>query len=272
MNKTPRILLKVGGAALDGTRTLDAAVALIANYRRRGYQVIVVHGGGPSINAELTRRGIKWNFINGQRVTTPEMIDVIESVLCGGVNRRLVRYFGAKSLPVMGLSGADQKLLFCQPLSAELGLVGNVQQVNVGWLQSVLNLPENPVPVIAPLGVGANGECYNINADWAACQLAVALKVEQMIFLTDQPGILDEEGQIIPSVGAVGLQNMAEFKVVSGGMLAKTQATLHALRSGVPSVRVTRAEGSGVLAAGTVCRLQQSYRVQEVKEEVHAAI
>jgi acetylglutamate kinase len=268
----PRILIKLGGAALDGAQTLAAALTAIHSYRGLGYEVILVHGGGPAINAELTRRGIQWTFVGGQRVTSREMMDVIEMVLCGGVNRRLVRYFAAQGLPAVGFSGADQNLLMCKPASLELGLVGAIQKVNAQWLEQLLAL--GMVPVIAPLGIGAAGESYNINADWAASRLAAQLQVQELLFLTDQAGILDEEGQLITAVSQFGLQQMIECKVVSGGMLAKTQATLFALEHAVPVVRILRAQAlvqAEGLASGTTCRLASEISI-EGKNQVHAAI
>jgi acetylglutamate kinase len=113
-------------------------------------------------------------------------------------------------------------------------------------------LPSKPLPVIAPIGVGAGGESYNINADRAAAALAVGLKVDELIFLTDQAGIYDEEGEIIRHVDAVGLENLIDAKIVTGGMLAKTQAILHALNGAVPSVKVTNARND----TGTACLLR----------------
>lgn len=241
MKTTSRVLIKLGGAALDTDLTITALRQAIVQHRALGNEVIVVHGGGPTINNELRKRGITWNFVNGQRVTTPEMIEVIESTLNGLVNRKLVRQLHSETAPVIGLSGTDRGTLLCTPASEELGLVGVVQSAQADWISDILNLQDAPVPVIAPLGVGANGECYNINADWAATHLAVALKVDQLQFLTDQPGILDEEGICIPWVDVAGIENMIAVKVVSGGMLTKTQAVIHALQNGIPSVRILKA-------------------------------
>lgn len=282
MKKTPRILIKLGGAALDADITLEVVTEAIRRYRQMGCQVILVHGGGPAINAELRRRGISWTFVNGQRVTTPAMIETIESTLCGTVNRRLVRHFGAQGLPAVGFSGADHQTLLCTQQSKELGLVGTIDSVNSGWIEGLMNLPSAPIPVIAPVGSGANGECYNINADWAATHLAVALNVDQLVFLTDQPGVLDEEGQIIADLDSEGIKNMVECKVVSGGMLTKTLSVLHALNQGIGIVRVMKAADSarGVTnpTLGTLCSLTNSVankpiiRESIAQEATYAAI
>lgn len=248
-----RILVKLGGAALEAQATLSQAVELIKNYRAQGVQVIMVHGGGPSINTELRLRGIQWTFVGGQRVTTPAMMDVIENTLCGNVNHNVVNYFINNGLPAMGFAGTDRQTLFCERASLELGQVGKIVKVNAGWLDAFMKDPSSPVPVIAPLGVGEGGQRFNINADWAASHLAVALKVDQLVFLTDQFGICDEEGQKIPAVDAEGLRNMIDCKVVSGGMLTKTLAILNALENGVAKVSVSKAHDP---STGTQCTLK----------------
>lgn len=285
MMNSPRILIKLGGAALQTSAALEHVTETIRNYRSLGFKVIVVHGGGPAINAELTRRGITWEFVGGQRVTTPAMMEVIESTLCGYVNRKLVRALNAEGIPTVGLSGTDHQTLLCTPTSQELGLVGNIQIVDTRWIEQVLALPSSPLPMIAPLGVGLKGEAYNINADWAASHLAVALKVDQLLFVTDQTGIMDEEGQIISDVDADGLQNMIDCKVVSGGMLTKTRSVLHALKNGIPTVRILNAIDSkaGIPSGtlGTCCYLKPIFAdvvadaklaKASIKEDEHVAV
>jgi len=244
----PRILVKLGGAALTEANCLNATTAKIQALREEGFDVIMVHGGGPAINADLQAKGIEWSFVNGQRVTTPLMMKSIESTLGGQVNSTLVRHFGAQGIAAVGFSGTDHQMLQCVPSSPELGQVGKIVNVNAGWIGDILKLPTKPLPVIAPLGVGAGGECFNINADWSAAHLAVALKVDQMLFMTDQPGILDEEGEVISTVDIGGLNNLIEAKMVTGGMLTKVNAILFALNNGVSVVRV----GSPSVA-GTEC-------------------
>jgi len=236
--KKPRVLIKLGGAALVDDSVLDTISEALLTYRHEGVEVILVHGGGPAINAELTRRGISWKFLNGQRVTTPEMMCVIESTLCGSVNRQLVRHLGSKGLPTVGFSGVDNHTLMCKPVSMELGLVGAVQVVNCDWIEELLATTAEPIPVIAPIGIGVNGEAYNINADWAASYLAAALGVQHLIFLTDQMGILNSTGQLIPAMNQFELQLLVDRQIVTGGMLTKTNAILYALKNGVRTVRV----------------------------------
>ncbi|MGZ5279124.1 MAG: acetylglutamate kinase, partial [Pseudobdellovibrionaceae bacterium] len=236
--KSSRVLIKLGGASLQDETVLMTLSEALKQFRKYGYQVILVHGGGPAINAELTRRGIQWNFIQGQRVTTPEMMGVIEDVLGVEVNGKLVRHLEAEGIPAMGLSGADKKTLLCQAASTELGQVGAIQEVMTSWVESIFASSGNPIPVIAPIGVGLDGEAYNINADWAASYLATALNAEYLIFLTDQSGILDLQKQLIDRLSEDQLESLVSEEVVTGGMLTKTRALLYALKNGVKAVRV----------------------------------
>jgi acetylglutamate kinase len=208
------------------------------------------------------------------------MMDVIEATLCGKVNRELVRYFGSAGLSVVGLAGTDQQTLLCTQQSQSLGLVGSIQAVNGAWLEEVLAMPSSPIPVIAPVGVGSAGQCFNVNADWAAAQIAIAMNVDQLLYVTDQTGIMDEEGDIIAKVDVDGLENMIECKVVSGGMLTKVRTVLHALKSGIPSVSIMTATDALHSCPhgqrGTVCAQNALVAAPEAanvgKEFAHVAI
>lgn len=249
MIKSNRVLIKIGGAALAEPSALANVSHVVRHYRDREMEVVLVHGGGPAINEALKVKGIEWTFVAGQRVTTPAMMKTIEDTLCGQVNGRIVRHFGVEGWAAVGFSGADHHTLLCSAQSAELGLVGQIKEVRTDWIENILAMPSRPLPVIAPIGVGEKGETYNINADRAAAFLAASLNVDELLFLTDQTGIYDEEGEIISHVDLQGLENLMEARIVSGGMLAKTQAIVHALKHGVPSVRVTNARGD----VGTFC-------------------
>ncbi len=238
---TKRILIKLGGASLGDANVLTKLANCLEQYRNLGYQVILVHGGGPAINAELTRRNMTWNFVKGQRVTTPEMMEVIEMVLSGSINPQIVKYLNSRGLFSLGFSGVDGPTLLCSQASPELGLVGVVDQVNSRWIEDLLSMPHSPIPVIAPLGTNAMGESFNVNADWAASRLASALKVQQMIFLTDQKGILDARKMPIKDISQAQLEQLVHEEVVTGGMYTKALTILHALEHGVQSVRVMSA-------------------------------
>ena len=262
------ILIKLGGAALQDSKLVTSICKDLMLIRSVGVQVVLVHGGGPSINQELTSKGIEWTFVDGQRVTTPEMMDVIEMVLCGSVNRRIVRTLNFAGVKAIGLSGTDGGTLVCKQSSKELGQVGAIDKVDTSVIHSVLNTQHDTgtgaIPVIAPVGIGKDGQAFNINADWAAARIAQALGITKMLFLTDQEGILDTEKKLIQELDAGELENLIETGVVSGGMLAKVRTVLHALRNGVKDVHVLNARHSHGLieelftdrGVGTVCRLR----------------
>ncbi|MBI3544402.1 MAG: acetylglutamate kinase [Deltaproteobacteria bacterium] len=264
------VLIKVGGAALEDVGLVKSICESLTLIRAVGVKVVLVHGGGPAINRELTTHGITWEFIDGQRVTTPEMMDVIEMVLCGHVNKRIVRTLNAQGVPAVGLSGADASTLQCKQQNAKLGQVGQIEKVNTKLIEAVT---ESSIPVIAPIGVGKNGKAFNINADWAAARLAQGLGIKKMLFLTDQEGILDTTGKVIAELDAGELEQLIESGVVTGGMLAKVRTIVHALRNGVTDVHVLNARlPHGLIeelftdkGIGTACRL----RSLPAKETAH---
>lgn len=255
-----RVLIKLGGAVLQDQELVKSICEDLMLIQSVGVSVVIVHGGGPAINEELTRRGIQWEFVGGQRVTSPEMMETIEMVLCGGVNRRIVRTLNQAGVPAVGLSGVDASTLLCKQADKKLGLVGKIEKVNTSYIDSLKSV----IPVIAPVGIGRNGEVFNINADWAASKLAEALKIDKLLFLTDQEGILDREMKLIPELDAGELESLIETGVVKGGMMAKTQTIIYALQSGVANVHVLNARRPNGLieelftdtGVGTVCRLR----------------
>lgn len=238
------IVIKLGGSSLASESTLDELSRLISGYRARGKNVVVVHGGGPAINEELTKRGITWSFVNGQRVTTPEMIEVIDEVLGSYVNSAVVGNLREDGIPAIGLSGADHEILFCSQMNEELGLVGQVEEVNTASI--VAALKNGRVPVVAPIGFAAFDDGgpvnkFNVNADWAATKIAIALNAEKLIFLTDQNGVLDGKRDLVTRATPFDLKEMIGTGVVSGGMCTKVLAMIVALESGVGQVRVLNA-------------------------------
>jgi acetylglutamate kinase len=266
------ILIKLGGAALQDAELVQSLCEDLSLIHAVGINLILVHGGGPSINKELTLRGIEWTFINGQRVTTPEMMDVIEMVLCGQVNHRIVRALNQAGVRAIGLSGADASLLQCKQADPQLQQVGVIEKVDTSSIEALIDKGQKSaaarnypiIPVIAPVGVGNKGEAFNINADWAASRIAQAMKIKKVFFLTDQDGILDSKMQLISELDAGQLESLIEQGVVKGGMLAKTQTVLYALRHGVKDVHIINARRPHGLieelftdrGVGTVCRLR----------------
>lgn len=267
-----KIVVKLGGSVLQDDGVLRSLCEDLAAIRKVGVSILTVHGGGPAINAELERRGIKWSFVEGLRVTTPEMMDVVEMVLCGSVNRRIVRALSSAGLKAVGLSGADAGTLICKASDSRLGQVGTIERVNSSLIDFALTMQDElgarGIPVIAPVGVGRDGRAYNVNADWVASRIASHYGVSKMVFLTDQDGVLGPDGKLIPEMDAGELEQMIEDGVVKDGMLAKARTILHALQNGVTDVHVINARRPGALieelftdkGSGTVCRLRSRGR------------
>ena len=244
------VVIKLGGSSLGNPETIEQLASLVKGYQKRRYRVVVVHGGGPAINAELTKRNITWQFINGQRQTTPEMMKVIDEVLAKQVNGALVENLKQSGVSARGLSGADAEILFCTQATIELMRVGQVESVNTAGIKEILNQFGGKVPVIAPIGYGAKSVTgsvkFNINADWAACQIAVALDAKKLIFLTDQNGILDQDKQLIKRANSQIINMMIEDGTIHGGMFTKVKAMMTALSAGVKHVRVLNASFAGL--------------------------
>ncbi len=244
MRRDDLLVIKLGGASLESDSVIQSLATDIKKLSDLGYRMLLIHGGGPAINAALTERNIIWEFVDGQRKTTPEMMKVIEATLFGSVNRRLQSHFSKLAIPVLGISGSDMGILRCSPLNDDLGLVGHVTSVNKELLKNLIGL--SVVPLITPVGSDEKGNKYNINADLAAMSLATQLKARNLIYMTDQKGIWDQNKATIKEIDALGLYQLMETKVVQGGMLVKVKSVLQALRDGVEEVDIidARAENS----------------------------
>jgi acetylglutamate kinase len=237
-----RTVIKYGGAAMvkeDLKRHFAQDLVLLQS---AGLRPVVVHGGGPEITRTLDRLGQKSEFIDGQRVTGTAEMGVVEMVLTGKVNTELVGLINTLGGTAMGLSGKDAHLIKAKkqpvrPGKPDLGLVGDVEEINTEVLDLLLG--KSYLPVISPIGLGVDGASYNINADVVAAEMAVACKAKKLIFLTDVAGILDENGQLISELSAAELRGrLQEGRAVKGGMSVKAQAILRALEGGVEAVHV----------------------------------
>lgn len=236
MKPNDLLVIKLGGASLESEGVVQSLARDVKALHDLGYTMLLIHGGGPAINAALTERNIIWEFVDGQRKTTPEMMKVIEATLFGIVNRRLQSHFAALNVPVLGISGSDMGILRCRALNDELGLVGQVTDVNKELLKSLIQL--SLVPLITPVGSDEKGDKFNINADMAAMFLATQLKAKNLIYMTDQKGIWDQNKETIKEIDSLGLYQLMETKVVQGGMLVKVKSVLQALRDGVEEVDI----------------------------------
>jgi acetylglutamate kinase len=237
-----RAVIKYGGAAMVDPLLKRSFAQDVVLLQSAGLRPVIVHGGGPEITRMLDRLGHKTQFIDGQRVTGAEEMAVVEMVLNGKVNTEIVSLINTFGGRAIGLSGKDAGLLQSRKLPVrpgqpDLGFVGEVEAVGSEVLDMFFE--KAFMPVISPVGMGPDGESFNINADVAAAEIAVASRASKLIFLTDVPGILDADGKLISELRAADLQGrMDEGKTVKGGMQVKAQAILRALEGGVEAVHV----------------------------------
>ena len=228
------IVIKLGGHAMVSDEALETFARDVVLMRQVGINPVIVHGGGPMINSMLDKLNIESEFIDGKRVTDPETISVVEMVLSGNVNKKIVQAINKQDGRAVGLSGKDAKLINCVQDKPELGLVGTPKDVNP---EVIFNLFENDmIPVIAPLGSSIDGETLNINGDTVSGAIAAALKADRLLLLTDVSGVQDKDGSIITELNSNQIKNWINDGIISGGMIPKTETALMALEGGVRGV------------------------------------
>ena len=228
------VVIKLGGHAMISDEALETFARDVVLMRQVGINPVIVHGGGPMINSMLDKLNIKSEFINGKRVTDPETMNVVEMVLSGSVNKKIVQAINNQEGRAVGLSGKDAKLIICKQETPDLGLVGSPTDVNP---EVIFTLFENDmIPVIAPLGAGSNGETLNINGDTVSGAIASALKADRLLLLTDVSGVQDKNGSIITELDSTQIKNWINEGIISGGMIPKTETALLALKGGVRGV------------------------------------
>ncbi len=243
------VVIKYGGHAMTDESLKLAFARNISLLKLVGIHPVVVHGGGPQINQMLNKLEIKSEFRQGHRVTDEATMDVVEMVLVGSVNKSVVNLINKTGARAVGLSGKDGVLLEARKLAMtvshgeeqppeiiDLGNVGEVVHVNVQLLSSLIH--DEFVPVIAPVGVDAAGNTYNINADSVAGAVAGALKARRLLMLTDVAGILDREGKLIEHIDSAEAGRLLDDGTLSGGMIPKINCCLEALREGVDKVTI----------------------------------
>jgi acetylglutamate kinase len=239
------ILVKLGGTLLDAVESRAALAGQIAAARKRGFPIVVVHGGGKQMTRFLAERGIESRFVNGLRVTTPEAIDAVLKVFTGSVNHELVAALNAAGCLAVGLSGIDALLAEAEQMDPALGAVGRVVRVNPRVVE--LLAETGFVPAIACVAGDREGRIYNVNADQMAVACASALEASQLIFLTDVPGVLDGSGQVRTMLTSSDSEALISSGVATGGMQAKLNAAIAALRSGVEQVLIAPGAAENVL-------------------------
>lgn len=236
------LVVKYGGNAMKSL-DLRRAVAREIAALRQTRPVVVVHGGGPVIEASLTRLGIESRFLRGLRVTSPEAMDVIESAITK-LSKELSQEIGTS----IGLTGRDDSLLEAEIMDAELGRVGRVERVNVSLIRSLLAAKLTPVIGCIAVEIG-DGQALNVNADWAAGSVAGALK-SSLVFLTDVPGVMrdpKDPGTLAPALSSQEARSWIDRGIISGGMIPKVEAALYALERGATSATIASGMSAGVL-------------------------
>jgi acetylglutamate kinase len=202
----------------------------VALMRQVGVNPVIVHGGGPMINDMLKRLDIKSEFVDGKRVTDAATMEVVEMVLSGLVNARLVQAISEQGGRAVGLSGKDSGLIICEVEDPMLGLVGRPSKINPRILRDFAE--KGIIPVIAPLGMGTAGETFNINGDTAAGAIAAALGADRLLLLTDVAGVKNAQGEVLTELTATQIREMIADGTIAGGMIPKTQTALDALEGG----------------------------------------
>ena len=228
------VVIKLGGHAMGSDEAMDSFARDVVLMRQVGINPVIVHGGGPMINAMLKRLDIQSDFVNGKRVTDTATVEVVEMVLSGLVNKRIVQAINRQGGAAVGLSGKDANLMICDPADPELGFVGDPVEMNPALLHNLFR--DDIIPVIAPLGAGREGETFNVNGDTAAGAIAGALRADRLLLLTDVSGVKNAEGDVLPELNAGQIRDMTSDGTIAGGMIPKTQTALDALQQGVRAV------------------------------------
>jgi len=242
-------VMKCGGSTLAALP--DSFFEDLRELQETGFQPVIVHGGGPAISDNLAKLGIESSFMNGLRVTTEEVLDVVEMTLAGSINKAIVRRIQGSGGQALGISGEDGNLILARPVanSAEVGLVGEVTEVKAEIVTGILSM--GYIPVIAPIGVDPEGQRYNINADTAAGAVASHVKSPQMIVVTDVPGIMSTvEGQkvVLSSVTVQEIEELIASGEIYGGMIPKVRAAMDCIQGSVSEVVIVDGKEPGVLS------------------------
>jgi len=229
------VVVKFGGNAMGDAEAMAEFARDIVLMRQVGVNPVVVHGGGPMINDLLNRLGIKSEFVRGKRVTDQATVEVVEMVLTGLVNKRIVQAIMDQGGRAVGLSGKDDDLMVCEADDPELGFVGRPIEMNVQVLRDLFTA--GIIPVVAPVATGMDPlETFNVNGDTAAGAIAGALKADRLLLLTDVPGVKDASGEIVTQLSPDQVKEMIANGTISGGMIPKTETALKAIEEGVRAV------------------------------------
>lgn len=229
------VVVKFGGNAMGDDEAMAEFARDMVLMRQVGVNPVVVHGGGPMINDMLKKLGIESNWVRGKRVTDKATVEVVEMVLSGLVNKRIVQAINDEGGRAVGISGKDDDLMVCVPDDPELGFVGRPAQMNVQVIHDLC--AAGIIPVIAPVGTGVNdNETFNVNGDTAAGAIAGALQADRLLLLTDVPGVKGADGEVLTQITPEQVREMIADGTIAGGMIPKTETALEALSRGVRAV------------------------------------
>ena len=241
--KDKTIVIKYGGHAMGDKKLSSSFAKNIVSLKKLGINPVLVHGGGPQIGSMLDKLKIKSSFINGLRITSEEIVDIVEMVLAGSINKNIVSMINAAGGLAVGLSGKDANLIIAKKLIShikdqnsniekvlDIGFVGQPVKINPSIINTVSKA--GFIPVISPIGLGAKGETFNINADTAAGSIASALKADRILLLTDVPGVLDKNKKLVSTLSKNQIEYMINNNIITGGMIPKIKTCIDTLNSG----------------------------------------
>jgi acetylglutamate kinase len=229
------VVVKFGGNAMGDDEAMADFARDIVLMRQVGVNPVVVHGGGPMINEMLAKLGIKSEFVRGKRVTDKATVEVVEMILSGLVNKRIVQAINDQGGRAVGISGKDDDLMVCVADDPELGFVGRPVEMNVQVLRDLYNA--GIIPVVAPVATGMeDNETFNVNGDTAAGAIAGALQADRLLLLTDVPGVKNKAGEVVTQLSPEQVRAMIDDGSIAGGMIPKTETALAALEAGVRAV------------------------------------
>lgn len=246
-----RITVKLGGSILEDAGIRMRLLAQVSEIVKLGHEVLLVHGGGKSLSRRLTELQLPSRFVDGLRVTDAETLQVAVMVLAGEVNKRIVAEMGGLGIQAVGICGADAGAVRCVRLSdlggypQDLGFVGKPSEVNRPFFESLF--ASGIVPVVSSIALGPDAQLYNVNADQMAACCASGTGCTALIYLTDVPGVRDENGAVLRDIGEPEILQMRSRGILSGGMLPKTSSCLEAIEAGVASVFILPGAGPDVL-------------------------
>ncbi|HEY0212359.1 MAG TPA: acetylglutamate kinase [Paenirhodobacter sp.] len=229
------VVVKFGGNAMGDDEAMAEFARDIVLMKQVGMNPVVVHGGGPMINEMLAKLGIKSEFVRGKRVTDKATVEVVEMILSGLVNKRIVQAINDQGGRAVGISGKDDDLMVCEADNPELGFVGKPVEMNVQVIRDLYSA--GIIPVIAPVATGVkDNETFNVNGDTAAGAIAGALQADRLLLLTDVAGVKNKTGDVITQMTPEEVQSLIEDGTISGGMIPKVETALQAVKEGVRAV------------------------------------